>query len=222
MNGSQDNPTDPAVEPVAATGQDPAATQAPAPEQQTPPAGQVPPVAPSGTQAGRFFQMSPAAAQDPRAKSPALACFLSIMPGLGQVYTGYYVRGFTYIIVIAGIITLIANSSGRFVLTPFLALFMAFFWLHNIIDAGRRAAFFNERLAGGSAIEEFPPEMKMPGIGGSIFAGVGLIVIGMIALSYTKFDISLAWIEDWWGLAPILVGIYLVGLAVRDRMKEEA
>jgi len=221
MNGSQDNQTNPPVEPVAATGQDPAATQAPAPEPQPPPAGHVPPVAPPGPPAGRLFHRAPAAAQDPRAKSPALACFLSIMPGLGQVYTGYYVRGFTHII-IAGIITLIANGQGRFVLTPFLALFMAFFWLHNIIDAGRRAAFFNQRLAGGSDIDEFPPEMKMPGIGGSIFAGVGLIVIGMIALSYTKFDISLDWIEDWWGLAPILVGIYLVGLAVRDRMKEDA
>ncbi len=222
MNGSQDNQTNPPVEPVAATGQDPAATQAPAPEQQTPPAGQVPPVAPSGTQAGRFFQMSPAAAQDPRAKSPALACFLSIMPGLGQVYTGYYVRGFTYIIVIAGIITLIANGGGRFVLTPFLALFMAFFWLHNIIDAGRRAGFYNRTLAGGTDADEFPPEMKMPGVGGSIFAGLGLIVVGTIALTYTKYDMSLAWLEDWWPVIPILIGVYLVGLAVRDRMKEEA
>jgi hypothetical protein len=31
---------------------------------------------------------------------------------------------------------------------------------------------------------------------------------------------SLAWVEDWWPVAPILVGVYLVGLAVRDRMKD--
>jgi len=205
MNGSQDNPTNPGVDPAA---------------QQAPPAGQVPPVIPPQA-AGRFFQMSPAVAQDPRAKSPALACFLSLMPGLGQVYTGYYVRGFTYIIIIAGIITLLASGETND-LVPFLALFMAFFWLHNVIDAGRRAAFYNQTLAGGSDVDAFPPEMKLPGMGGSIFAGLGLILVGVVALSYTKYDMSLAWLEDWWPVVPIFVGIYLVGLAIRDRMKEDA
>jgi hypothetical protein len=211
MNGSQDNPNNPVLEPTP--------QQTPTAEPQAPPTSQAPPVMPQQA-AGRFFQMSPAVAQDPRAKSPALACFLSAMPGLGQVYTGYYVRGFTYIIVIAGIITILASGDADD-LAPFLGLFLAFFWLHNVIDAGRRAAFYNQTLAGGEA-DAFPPEMKLPGMGGSIFAGVGLIVVGIIALSYTKYDMSLAWVEDWWPVAPILIGIYLVGLAARDRMKEAA
>jgi hypothetical protein len=211
MNGSQDNPINPAA--------NPAEQQAPAAEPQNPPVNPAPPVM-AQPAAGRFFQMSPAVAHDPRAKSPALACFLSLMPGLGQVYTGYYVRGFTYIIVIAGIITILASGDADN-LAPFLGLFMAFFWMHNVIDAGRRAAFYNQTLSGGD-VDAFPPEMKLPGVGGSIFAGVGLIVVGIIALSYTKYDMSLAWVEDWWPVAPILIGVYLVGLAVRDRMKEDA
>ena len=207
MNGSQDDQTTPPVEPTAATAQEPAA-------QQAPPAAQVPP-------AGRFFQMSPGVAQDPRAKSPALACFLSIMPGLGQVYTGYYVRGFVFAITVASIITILSGTRVTH-LAPFLAIFMAFFWLHNIIDAGRRAAFYNRTLAGGTDADEFPPEMKMPGVGGSIFAGVGLIVVGLIALTYTKFDMSLDWIEDWWPVIPFIIGAYLFGLAVRDRKKKDA
>ena len=39
--------------------------------------------------------------RDPRSKSPALAAILSMMPGLGQVYIGYYQRGFVHILVIA-------------------------------------------------------------------------------------------------------------------------
>jgi hypothetical protein len=202
MNGSEENQMNPPAPPVV--------------EQQAPP--QPPPVAPAQGPAG-FFQTPASVAQDPRAKSPALACCLSLMPGLGQVYTGYYVRGFTYIIVIAGIITLLASGDVDD-LAPFLGLFLAFFWLHNMIDAGRRASFYNQILAGGKDVDAFPPEMKLPGMGGSIFAGIGLIVVGLIALSYTKYDMSLAWVEDWWPVAPILIGVYLVGLAVKDRMSE--
>ena len=199
MNGSQDNPATPPVEPAA----------------QAPPAPQVPPTA----AAGNFLQMAPGVAQDPRAKSPALACFLSLMPGLGQVYTGYYVRGFVHIVTVAGIITLLA-SGDMDGLAPFLGLFLAFFWLHNCIDAARRATFYNQMLAGGTELDPLTPEMKIPGSSGSIFAGLGLIVAGIIALSYTKYDMSLAWLEDWWPLVPILIGIYLVGMAALDRMKD--
>jgi hypothetical protein len=207
MNGSQE-PRTPSPEGAAAqeAPQEPAGAQAAYP----------PPPSAAASAAG-FFQV-PRSAQDPRAKSPALACFLSIVPGLGQVYTGYYVRGFVHAITVATIITLLATGDTDD-LTPFLALFMAFFWLHNIIDAGRRATFYNQMLAGGSEMEAFPPEMKMPGLSGSIFAGLGLIEIGGIALSYTRYGMSLAWIEDWWPVAPILIGVYLVALAVRDRMR---
>lgn len=213
MNGSEENQINAPADPVAAT--EAAAPQAP-PIAEQQPAPQAPPVAQTSGPAA-FFQTPASVAADPRAKSPALACILSAMPGLGQVYTGYYVRGFTHIVIVAGIITLLASGDVDD-LAPFLGLFLAFFWLHNIIDAGRRAAFYNQSIAGGSDADAFPPEMKLPGMGGSIFAGVSLIAVGLIALSYTKYDMSLAWVEDWWPVVPILIGVYLVGLAVKDRM----
>jgi hypothetical protein len=166
----------------------------------------------------RFFQTNPNVAQDPRAKSPALACCLSAMPGLGQVYTGYYIRGFAYITTVAAIITLIATGDMD-ELTPFLGLFLAFFWLHNCIDAARRATFYNQMLAGGTDVDLVAPEMKMPGSGGSALAGIGLIVVGVIALSYTRFDMSLAWLEDWWPVIPIGVGVYLIGMNLLEKAK---
>ena len=171
----------------------------PNPSPQTPP-----PALPGGS-------MTP----DPRMKSTSLACLLSILPGLGQVYTGYYTRGFINAVVVAGIITVLsAGHTDDF--TPFFALFLAFFWAHNIIDAGRRANFYNQMLAGGENVDHFPPEMKTGG-GGSMLAGIALIAVGAIALSYTRFDMSLAWVEDWWPVAPILGGVYLVAAAARDR-----
>jgi hypothetical protein len=84
--------------------------------------------------------------RDSRSKSPAFAAILSAMPGLGQVYVGYYQRGFVHAGVVATLITIISSGAVE-KLVPLLALFMAFFWLYNIIDAARRAPL--HRSAGG-------------------------------------------------------------------------
>jgi hypothetical protein len=47
---------------------------------------------------------------DPRSKSPALASFLSLFPGLGQIYVGYYPHGFVNALVIACLITALATE----------------------------------------------------------------------------------------------------------------
>jgi hypothetical protein len=144
---------------------------------------------------------------DPRRKSPVLASLMSLVPGLGQVYIGYYLQGFINILVVASIITLL--SQGETGLTPFLAIFMAFFWLYNIVDASRRATFYNQALDG-LAPSELLPEISLPDSSGSLVWGVALMVVGALALSHTLFGISLAWLNRWWPLALVLVGVYLV------------
>ena len=155
------------------------------------------------------------AVNDPRRKSPFLACLLSAMPGLGQVYTGYYQRGFAHAIIVAVIIAFLAgNQVGP--LTPLAALFLAFFWLYNIVDAGRRAALFNEVLAGRTGVE-LPEDIKMPGMGGSVVGGITIALIGFILLLQTRFDVSLDWLEEWWPMALIAFGGYLVYKAREEK-----
>ncbi len=152
---------------------------------------------------------------DPRSKSPVLAAVLSLMPGLGQIYIGYYFQGFINIAVIASIITLLARGLGD--LTPLAALFMAFYWLYNIVDASRRASFYNQALAGLGPLE-LPKDVGMPG-GGSLFGGLALIVLGALALGYTRFNLSLAWLEHWWPLALVILGVYMVVRSLATRNK---
>jgi hypothetical protein len=151
-------------------------------------------------------------------KSPLLACILSAMPGLGQVYVGYYQRGFLHAFAVASAFLIL--NSGMHGIEPFLGPLLAFFWLYNIIDAGRRAAHYNRAAAGEEAFE-MPKDFSMPGIQGSIFGGLLLIAVGGIFLSHTVWGIPLDWVENWWPLAPILFGVYLIGKSVADRMKAE-
>ncbi len=145
--------------------------------------------------------------RDPRRKSSALAILMSLMPGLGQIYVGHYMRGFIHILVIASLITLLANGAGT--LSPLAGLGMAFFWMYNMVDAGRRATHFNQRVdaqAGGS----LPEDIDFPSSGGSLAGGALLIALGIVFLMHTRFDWQFYWIEEWWPLGFMILGGYLV------------
>jgi hypothetical protein len=156
---------------------------------------------------------------DPRRKSPLFATFLSAMPGLGQVYVGYYQRGFINAVVVGTLIALLTSNLGP--LTPLAALFLAFFWLYNVVDAGRRALLYNEALAGRSGIE-LPEDFKTPGLHGSIPGGLAVVAVGGVLLSHTRFGLPLDWLNEWWPAALILFGVYLVARSVMGRSEATA
>lgn len=157
---------------------------------------------------------------DPRQKSPFLAGLLSFVPGLGQIYVGYYQRGFIHAIVIALLITLLA-SDVLDALTPLAAIFMAFFWLYNVIDASRRATLYNQALAGIGDVE-LPEDWKVAGFRGSIVGGLLIAAFGFVLLMETAWDMSLRWLEEWWPVGIIAFGLYLVWKAIDDRRKRQA
>ena len=160
---------------------------------------------------------SPPAGQlrDPRTKSSALAAVLSLMPGLGQVYVGYYPRGFVHIVVVAGIVSVLAASHDQ-AYVPLLGFFLAFFWLYNVIDAARLASLYNQALAGGQE-PDLPESFKLPGMGGSILGGAILIAAGFVLLLHTRWGVRLDWVEEWWPVFPMLFGVYLLGKAILER-----
>jgi hypothetical protein len=145
---------------------------------------------------------------DPRRKSPVLALVLSLMPGVGQIYVGYYHQGFTNALVIASIIALLSSNLLRGA-EPLFGIFLAFFWFFNVVDAWRRATFYNNALAGiGPAT--LPEEFAVTSGRGTLAGGLALVAIGAIALSHTLFGLPLDWIEKWWPLAFIAVGAWLI------------
>lgn len=154
---------------------------------------------------------------DPRRKSPFLAALLSAMPGLGQIYVGFYQRGFTHALIFISLITALA-SGDLDDLTPFFGVGLAFFWLYNVIDASRRATLYNQALMG-VPTDALPADFKMPGGRGSLAGGVALAGIGFILLLNTKFHVDLYWIEDWWPAGLILLGLWLAFKNVQERRK---
>ena len=160
---------------------------------------------------------------DPRRKSPFLAGVLSLLPGLGQVYVGYYRRGFINIVVFGSLISLVSSGEGYAPFLPLGVFFLIFFEFYNIIDAGRRATLYNLSLDGIENIA-LPDELTndpLPVKGSYLLGGV-LLVFGAIALSNTLFGLSLRWLEDFWPVFPMLLGGYLVWKAFQDGRDEKA
>jgi hypothetical protein len=157
---------------------------------------------PAGTGRRDFFD-------DPRRKSPVLALVLSLMPGLGQVYVGYYQQGFTNVLVAASVIGLLAAGDVLHQLEPVAGIFLAFFWLYNVVDAWRRAVFYNNALAGiGPA--SIPAEFELTAGRGSLAGGIALILVGVVVLSNTLLGWSLDWLARWWPVAFIAAGVWLI------------
>ena len=141
-------------------------------------------------------------------KSPVTAAVLSCMPGLGQVYVGYYQRGFLNIAVAAGVIFLLNQYELR-EFQPLLGVFLPFFWIYNMIDAARCAHAVN-RGAEAGVQPELPDLPAAVGGGGSVFAGVVLVVLGMLFLGRSVLGISLEWFAEWWPLLLILFGARMI------------
>jgi len=150
---------------------------------------------------------------DPRRKSPLLATMLAVIPGVGQLYIGYYMRGI--VTAAAFVVAVMIGALVGGALLPISIMSAIFIWVFNLIDAGRMAALYNHAAAGSDVIE-MPEDFRLPTLGGSILGGVALLLFGGIALSNTAFDYSLEWLEDWWPAFPLALGLYLFVRGVMD------
>ena len=220
MNASLEHPVTPAASST------PPGTLPPA----APPAATLPPAAAPAAPAPAAPPLPAAGPADPggappgtrrlQHKSPALACLLSAMPGVGQIYVGYYKLGFIHNVVFGTAIAFLSSGAGP--LTSAVAIFLAFFFIYNVVDAGRRATLYNLAVDGVAGIDLPSMNVSLPSFGGSLAGGAALMAVGAILLSNTLFGVPLDWIESWWPVAPIVVGVWLFAKAIQERRSAAA
>jgi hypothetical protein len=142
-------------------------------------------------------------------KSPAIAGILSgIFPGTGALYNSQYLKGILFIIIFAGLITM-QSHTGQ----PFPGLLLAGFYFFQIIEAVQTAKSINRQaLLEGEAEKEPSVEKELLKIGpsGSVFWGIGLIVLGGIFLLGNFDIINYDRIWDFWPVVVIVVGLKLI------------
>jgi len=141
------------------------------------------------------------------AKSPALAGVLSaLFPfGIGAFYNGEVLKGFIYLFIFAGLVSMQGHGHSQ----PFLGLILAGFYCFQIIDSVNVAKRINRRALEGEVPGE---EADVTAVvkSGSVFWGALLIVLGGILLLGNFEVIDYGTIFDFWPAVVILIGIKLV------------
>jgi hypothetical protein len=141
-------------------------------------------------------------------KSPALAGILSGLPGLGAIYNGQYTKGFLFILIFAGLISMSDHARG-----PFAGLLLAGFIFFAIIEAVQTAKSINRQTLLENEAEKEPSmekEFLKIGPAGSVFWGIALIVLGGIFLLGNFDIINYDRIWDFWPVVVIIVGLKLI------------
>jgi hypothetical protein len=150
-------------------------------------------------------------------KSPGLAGFLSMFPGLGHVYLGLYQRAFAF----AGAfcILIFFNSHGRIAVLSGPAT--AFVWFFAIIDAVRQAKAMNRGFVSESGFAAEAQIRKASEGTGSLTWGVILVGLGSLWIIDRYVEIDWSFMEEWGGPAAlILLGLVLVISHIRRKRSE--
>ncbi len=151
----------------------------------------------------------------PLRKSPRLAMALSLFPGLGNLYNGLYLRGLIQFLIVASLMDLLDKAGS-----PFFGMAMVFFWAFNILDAYRQSVLINHGYSQDLGLLDMPDRPR-PGQGGLV-AGVILTLIGIVAFVEEFINIDLEWLYDFWPLALVGVGVWLIVASIRERRKAGA
>ncbi len=140
-------------------------------------------------------------------KSPFLAGLLAFfVPGTGAFYNGQMMKGFVYVIVAAGLITLQTTGEGQ----PFLGIILGGFYIYQIIDSIQIAGAINRRALKIEEeeieIDEFPQLVKS----GSIFWGLVLLALGVVLLLANFEVIDYGALFDFWPVVVIVIGLKFI------------
>ncbi|HXB55757.1 MAG TPA: DUF5668 domain-containing protein [Vicinamibacteria bacterium] len=142
-------------------------------------------------------------------KSPGLALFLSLFPGLGQIYNGQPAKAVAFFFAWVG------SIYGTAAVNPFpFAFLIPFVYLYNLVDAFRTATLINDRHAGGTTeVEETGRE--------SPAWGASLVLGGLLLLANNLGWLDLISLQRFWPLLLIAAGVLFIYASIRKGKEGE-
>ncbi len=142
---------------------------------------------------------------DPGA-SPGLAFILGMIPGVGAVYNGQYVKGLMHVIILGILISIVSSDSvGPF--TPLFGMLIAIWWFYMAFEAYHTA----RRRQFGQPVDEFSSIVPLHSNRRGFPAGpVLLIAFGVLFLLNTMNWLRFDQVVRYWPVLLIVLGVYML------------
>jgi hypothetical protein len=151
--------------------------------------------------------------------SPGLALFLGMIPGVGAIYNGQYAKGLVHAVVF-GVLCSIADSLHHG--SEFVFVMMAFaWWAYMVFEAYHTA----KKRRFGEPVDEYSSILNLRGGKDQLpFAGIALIVLGILMLLRTLNLFDFEYVARYWPVLLIAAGAYLLygRFAAQSGAPEEA
>jgi len=151
----------------------------------------------------------PTAAPPPRPEgaSPGLAFILGLIPGVGAIYNGQYIKGLIHVVILGVLIGIIDSGQASGGMEPLVGMLIGTFVFYMAFEAYHTA---KKRLHG-QAVDEFSSILPMRSHRSGFPAGpVVLIAVGVLFLMNTLGWLRFGEIIRFWPLALIGLGAYML------------
>src|SRR5579864_3482604 len=166
----------------------------------------VPAPAAAGPAASPYTAPAPPPLPDTGA-SPGLAFLLGLIPGVGAIYNGQYVKGLIHVVVLGVLISIVSSSEASGGLEPLFGMMIGVWVFYMAFEAYHTA----RKRQLGQQVDEFSSLVPLHGQQSSFPVGPAvLIAVGLLFLLNNMEIIRFSQIIRYWPIALIALGVYML------------
>lgn len=167
---------------------------------------------PAGAAAEESPYTAPAAPPPPpipdTGASPGLAFLLGLIPGVGAIYNGQYVKGLVHVVILGILISIVSSGEGAGGLEPLFGMMIGVWVFYMAFEAYHTA----RKRQLGQTVDEFSSLVPLRGGQQSTVpvAPMVLIAMGVLFLLNNMDIIRFSQIIRYWPIALIALGAYML------------
>jgi Domain of unknown function (DUF5668) len=175
-------------------------------EEHVPVAAPAPSSAPPGTGYSPYTAPAPPLVPDV-GTSPGLAFLLGLIPGVGAIYNGQYVKGLVHVIILGILISIVNSGDASGGLEPLFGMMIGVWVFYMAFEAYHTA----RKRQMGQPVDEFSSLVSLHGHGSHFpVAPAILIAVGLLFLLNNMEIIRFSQFIRYWPIALIGLGVYML------------
>jgi TM2 domain-containing membrane protein YozV len=140
--------------------------------------------------------------------SPGLAFLLGLIPGVGAIYNGQYVKGLVHVVILGILISIVSSGEAAGGLEPLFGMMIGVWVFYMAFEAYHTA----KKRQIGQSVDEFSSLVPLRGGQTTHFpvAPAVLIAVGLLFLLHNMDIIRISQLLRYWPIALIALGAYML------------